>query len=226
MKRWHWIAAGCAVVAALVLAFTMHKAGLACANPGKRTAMKIVEANGCVEFWFNRYQSLIGGILALIGAALTVWIVRVQIAVGRERDARIARMALLHTLQEFCRDCEVELSLYTSKRKDRIPELALDRIPEHLAHLPASEAQRVYSFAGRIFNLNQYLASSSKESRPEDFLTVKLAQCWLKSLALMEGLSKALGWEPVRIPEHLKDFYDRMAAKGQEIDKKHNEPPL
>lgn len=72
MKRdWTRLAVGIAVLTiAALLAIALVKAGHACANPSKRAALKIVEANGCIEFWLNRYQSLIGAIAAILAAAV------------------------------------------------------------------------------------------------------------------------------------------------------------
>ncbi|WP_439497770.1 hypothetical protein [Bosea sp. (in: a-proteobacteria)] len=42
----------------------------ACHIPRHREALRIREAAGCVEFWTNRYQSGIGGLLALLGGVI------------------------------------------------------------------------------------------------------------------------------------------------------------
>lgn len=77
MKTWKKIALGGAAVAlASLAAFAIHKAGLACENVNKRAAMKIFDANGCIEFWLNRYQSAWSGVIgasAALAAAYAAW---------------------------------------------------------------------------------------------------------------------------------------------------------
>ncbi len=72
-----------------------QKAGFACGNQAKRIALKIHEANGCVEFWANRYQSAIGS-LATLFAAFVAWMaVQKQIS----SQLAVANATRLETLE-------------------------------------------------------------------------------------------------------------------------------
>ena len=88
-KKWLLLTACVAgAMAVALLAFALIKAGHACANPNKRVALKIVEANGCFEFWVNRYQSGIWTLISIggaLGAAFVAWkAVQGQIAAQRQ----------------------------------------------------------------------------------------------------------------------------------------------
>lgn len=97
MKTWiRILLAGLAAVAALLLIYAMHKAGIACASPNKRTALKIVEANGCIEFWTNRYQTTIQTIASLLlGGAGLFFVVR-QISQLIEQNKLISKQLATH----------------------------------------------------------------------------------------------------------------------------------
>lgn len=66
----------------------------ACANENRRIIMKAAGGVGCFEFWFNRYQGLIGNLVtAVVAAATLVWIAR-QLNLA-ERQARADEIAHL-----------------------------------------------------------------------------------------------------------------------------------
>ncbi|HEV2559329.1 MAG TPA: hypothetical protein VGU45_11935 [Microvirga sp.] len=46
------------------------------------------QAFSCLEFWLNRYQDLTGGMLALVGALATVWMIQRQIGQVENLDSR------------------------------------------------------------------------------------------------------------------------------------------
>ncbi|MBN9438958.1 hypothetical protein [Bosea sp. (in: a-proteobacteria)] len=72
----------------------LTKAGYACADANTFAAMKMMEANGCFEFWFNRYQSLLGNVLTAAVAGVTLfWIAR-QLEVSHRESAISAASAL------------------------------------------------------------------------------------------------------------------------------------
>jgi hypothetical protein len=67
-------------------------AELACST--RANEMEMVKSNGCLEFWFNRYQSLIGNVLtAAVAGATLLWIAR-QFNLA-ERQARAEEIAHL-----------------------------------------------------------------------------------------------------------------------------------
>jgi hypothetical protein len=66
-----------------------------------------------LEFWINRYQTLVTGLLAFVGAAATVWYLRRQIkqvddieALQRSRDNYAARSILPIALSSICEYAE------------------------------------------------------------------------------------------------------------------------
>jgi hypothetical protein len=72
-----------------------------CTAPPLEKALADKELGWCFEFWLNRYQTLIAGVFALVGAFLTVQAVRGQIQQAdrleeerRERESYAARAAL------------------------------------------------------------------------------------------------------------------------------------
>jgi hypothetical protein len=52
-----------------------------CHVPVGRAAIKATNSIGCFEFWLNRYQQLIAGILALVAAGVAAWLVWRQLRV-------------------------------------------------------------------------------------------------------------------------------------------------
>ncbi|OYX01579.1 MAG: hypothetical protein B7Z14_05805, partial [Bosea sp. 32-68-6] len=65
------MAAVCILALALVCA-TVIWLDAACDVPSRRLVMKQSASVGCFEFWLNRYQTLLAGILAVAGAVATV----------------------------------------------------------------------------------------------------------------------------------------------------------
>lgn len=65
-KKQIWLAAGLfAAALALLLWYWLDGS---CENPGRRLAIKQAGGVGCFEFWLNRYQSGLAGLLALAAA--------------------------------------------------------------------------------------------------------------------------------------------------------------
>jgi hypothetical protein len=85
-----WTAAGMAVIFNLLATMA-----LSCSGPMVAGALANASAGGCMEFWLNRYQTLLAGTAALIGAMITVRAMMRQTEMGRADDAdrRLARYA-------------------------------------------------------------------------------------------------------------------------------------
>lgn len=120
------------------------KAGYACVNPSKFAAMKIGDANGCIEFWFNRYQSLIGNILTAAVAGITLfWIAR-QLEVSHRESAISAASALRVRVGEL----EEEIAFLDSLLDQLNQVSALARqdspTPEQLAEINAASSKLWY----------------------------------------------------------------------------------
>jgi hypothetical protein len=62
-----WTTAGIAVIFNLLAAMA-----LSCSGPMVAGAIANASAGGCMEFWLSRYQTLLAGTVALIGALITV----------------------------------------------------------------------------------------------------------------------------------------------------------
>jgi len=101
LRRWApWI--GVALVTLLTIALETGMESV-CWDEGAAKAAKVNEAAGCFEFWFNRYQTLIGAVAALAAAGVA-WIgVRRQIAKADEQisvASRQSAIAILPVLDE------------------------------------------------------------------------------------------------------------------------------
>lgn len=94
MRRWAtWAGAALLLLLAVALETSMESV---CWDENAVRAAKINEAAGCFEFWFSRYQTLIGALVALL-AAFIAWIgIRRQLAISRQQTA----IALLPLLDE------------------------------------------------------------------------------------------------------------------------------
>lgn len=103
------------------------------------------EATWCAEFWLNRYQTLFAGLLALGGAAATVWAIRLQIDTGKEAEADSRRrehlaaqsvLALaLSTLGNYCEECVAYLRKLQRELPKQTPIHAINpapRLPDKL----------------------------------------------------------------------------------------------
>jgi uncharacterized membrane protein len=116
MKRpiWHWLIATGVVAVAALLAFALIKAGYACANPNKRAAFKIVEANGCIEFWFNRYQTTIAAFVSIVVAIYVIRPALRQLAEMRKQSSSDARQVLREIIADMSEEVTACRSLNAS----------------------------------------------------------------------------------------------------------------
>jgi len=98
-----------AFVVATTLELAVDYLGRGCAVSGSGALREGGTGSAfCVEFWLNRYQTLIGGILALGGAYLAFSAVRQQISQverheneRRERESNAARAVVTHALSKL-----------------------------------------------------------------------------------------------------------------------------
>lgn len=108
-RLWKWAGVALAIASMLLLATALVKAGFACANPSKRVALRILEANGCIEYWANRYQAGWSAVLTVVGtliAALLAWRA-VQAQIAKQNYSNAVTMLGLKRQQQ--RDVEHEL---------------------------------------------------------------------------------------------------------------------
>lgn len=137
MKKWQKIAlVGAATVLAAVLIVAIHKAGIACANVNKRAGMKIVEANGCIEFWLNRYQTTVQTIASfLLGGAGLYFVVR-QISQLIEQNKLISKQLAAHqseldaSYRVACGRAVVAIEQYQTAAYEILVELLKFRQPD------------------------------------------------------------------------------------------------
>lgn len=82
------------LIAAAAIGYGIVQAGLACSDPAARTNLKIGDANGCIEFWLNRYQGLIAAIIGALAAAFAAgvaWAV-VSRQINHAEDLRLRQV--------------------------------------------------------------------------------------------------------------------------------------
>lgn len=100
--------AGIAVLISLVIILStwwITGALTACFDTAVAESMKISEANGCAEFWFNRYQTLLA---AIIGAGVALVVVRPVFSQLREMNRQSA-VAIRGIEESYARELEAEL---------------------------------------------------------------------------------------------------------------------
>ncbi|WP_043241011.1 hypothetical protein [Bosea sp. LC85] len=102
----------CAIAAVLTVVAVGHlwfAAANAC-TAGSNVWTEVQKANGCAEFWFNRYQSFAAALLATIVAAATLLGLRAQINIARRQAALGAineldlRLNQIREAADFCDD--------------------------------------------------------------------------------------------------------------------------
>src|SRR4051794_35525172 len=121
---WKWVSdhrrpLAVAIVIGACVVMLVCTLGSACEVPSRRLLMKQAGGIGCWEFWLNRYQTLIVGVVAFVGAFLTVQAVRAQIQQAdrlederRERESYAARATLplaLSAITGYAEGCMHEI---------------------------------------------------------------------------------------------------------------------
>ncbi|WP_128755038.1 hypothetical protein [Methylobacterium sp. GXF4] len=112
LRRWApWGGATLLILAAVALQISMESV---CWDETTFKAAKINEAVGCFEFWFNRYQTLIGAIAALAGAGIA-WIgVRKQIDKADEQISVASRQSSIAILPVLDQRTESAIKAFRS----------------------------------------------------------------------------------------------------------------
>lgn len=122
------------------------------------------EAYSCIEYWLNRYQSLIGGFLALAGAYLALWGVRSQIRQTEnynldreERESDASRAILQLSLREITKYAESCIDFITALPGEneeseydinavtvpRFPEQCISILQDVVRHCNRKEADEI-----------------------------------------------------------------------------------
>jgi hypothetical protein len=123
---WRWLSG--AFLSAVFLAVVIHDSISTCTVPPPEVGP--VSANWCVEAWINRYQTLVAGGLAFLGAWLTVQRISAQIKQAadaedyrREREEIASRAKLLtalNILSNYAEDCIQQLGSLRSNGSPRL----------------------------------------------------------------------------------------------------------
>jgi hypothetical protein len=197
---------------AAVIVFTVVMAGaVALAIAGDISAPLCATARqaagkawiGCVEFWIERYQGLFGGLLALIGAGVTVFAMRWQTNETHRRSRKIASMRSLSILRAFHDSCmesfnSPRYSQNNDKRPQalRIPAYYFTDNPELLADIPNDLALKIFHL-GRIVEqtrkLEEYVGIAD-DFHWIDFYGGHFAYLAEESFDLINDCSDILGW--------------------------------
>jgi hypothetical protein len=104
--------------------------GSVCAARAAIEASASPKADGCYEFWLNRYQTLISGVFAVLAALGSIYFLRRQIAVSEAQEAMrlkrrnaAARAMLQLSLNTIC--------AYAKRSAESLEEM-MDSLPPHL----------------------------------------------------------------------------------------------
>ncbi len=144
MKPWQKIAlCGFTAAVMVLLVFAIYKAGLACANVNKRAALKIVDANGCIEFWLNRYQTLVAA-----GVSVVVAIFIVMTAIRQMRDVSF-QTALAHRTQ-LAADIQAGLGVMGAAKQLQACISRFEAIYQRVDYRALTDAEQ--DFGGQFFN--------------------------------------------------------------------------
>jgi len=143
----------------------------------------------CLEFWLNRYQTLLTGIFALAGAFATVWAVLVQVRhanqaeerqLAREREAWRGVLALaLSGVVDYANQCSkavLELEQLTSSRGlkpapshfPELPEALIQTLRECIRISHSEEAKKIAELLSRLQIQNARLKQFHSESWVSD----------------------------------------------------------
>lgn len=190
-----------------------------CTSQGQ--AMEVSKAANCIEFWVNRYQGLIGGVLALIGAGLTVVVVRQQIMTQIDSAARTARIIAIASLREFY--AEAEIKHYESGSEEefqfattfRFPHLTIADRPDTLAALGPRESEGLFQFAVEVQDARREFEAHADIVGAIDELDyqVRLGSMAQRAARLIDKLNERVGWQEFTMDQAFADSIVRAEAK-------------
>jgi hypothetical protein len=110
-----------------------------CAAPIVTNATVAMQSHGCSDFWLNRYQTLITGLIALVAAIMTVGMVRKQMAQverheeqRRRREENAVRAVIplaVSGISDYARECIARLSQIRGEEGKRVDPTGLT-VPE------------------------------------------------------------------------------------------------
>lgn len=198
----------------------------ACTLQSRRIVMKASGGVGCVEFWLNRYQTLLTGILAIAGAAGTIMVTRHQMHGEAERRRRHNYLNIVSELRR-CRNQLAEA--YTGaiafgtpmERSVPIPTLSFNRQPIHIADIPADEALLLFLLADEI-DLEIDFLNTEYALPPDDMSWERAQTCALLSDRVEETLElfePMIGLDAEREPILSGEQYDRavLSARARKV---------
>lgn len=188
-----------------VVIWLAYQGDMTCRIPRKRAQMEIFKANSCFEFWVGRYQSLIAGILALIGALWTIRMMQWQMATAERRATTVARLnaaSELMIVYEKMSSVYFDISacgtpLYVEHTQ--IPPLSFNKNPDKLADLDTDLALRLFDAADLIDddNLNAVTNPGFDNDDTVNFIRIVSADHCRRIRQELNVVRKQLGW-PVR----------------------------
>ena len=153
-----------AALGTLVIAFSAADNGWCT----KATATEVAkgEGLGCFEYWLNRYQTLLGGVLALAGAYLAFSAVRSQIGQTerleqerQRRETRAAQAGATHALDKITNYAAACITLIRDLDQDhlrghKVPNLPVPSFPtETIAVLQGAVRHSSDDYAARFSDL-------------------------------------------------------------------------
>lgn len=202
------------------------------------------ESYSCVEYWINRYQGLIGGILALLGAGLAFYAVRTQIdqterlsgiAISRKGDAitAVAPFAL-SAMVDYSAQC---MDIITESRLQvlaglthpimTVPNIPLDLILIIKDYIEYGDQQHTKSAANVLYTIQiqqSRIHSLQEKIAPGGiglFDDIELQDAMFDALDLHAQVS--ILFRPTRRDYSMRIFeidnmYNDLRVRGLEID--------
>jgi hypothetical protein len=137
-----WGTLGVAIVGLIVLATILGVAD-SCASGFAAVEIKKKAAAGCGEFWLNRYQTLITGILAVGAATVTIYFTRRQVAEAQ----KLTKLEFVRQLQS--EESNLVAEVYTIRFSR-----AFDDFKRELGSLEDAARRSSYNFETARFQLD------------------------------------------------------------------------
>lgn len=158
-----------------------------CAAPIVTNATATMQSHGCSDFWLNRYQTLITGLIALVAAVMTVGVVRQQMAQierheeqRRRREENAVRAVIplaVSGISDYARECTARLSQIKVEEGKRVyptgftvPELNKDLIVnlrDGIRYADRQTATQIHEMLAWLQIQNSRLRAIAS-SRPDD----------------------------------------------------------
>ncbi len=201
VDKWIWVFAGVMFILPLMFVASSIEP-YACGLEIVSDDIKGGKAANCFEFWMNRYQTMVSGILALSAAGAAYWVARAQIRHAesleekrRQAEEFAARAGLSLPLDELCEYAKNCVQQFRTQLRNSAPQPRLQ-----LPHFPQGAVEPLkncirftdYDQAIKIYEVLSFLQIlkariSSDEILSADVVYVRILDS-VKLYILAEGI--------------------------------------